>query len=51
MACQPSARPNFACTSKGMGLLYRNLWGVGLSKKRVGINGLHPRGLCKGLSP
>ena len=36
-ACQARFPKNFSCPSKRMRLLYRDLWGVELSKKTVGF--------------
>ena len=40
MSCRVLGGPDFGSSLKGMGLLYRNLWGSGLSRKRVRFFGL-----------
>ena len=43
MSCRVLGGPDFGSSLKGMGLLYRNLWGSGLSRKRVPIIALCPK--------
>ena len=40
MSCRVLGGPDFGSSLKGMGLLYRNLWGSGLSRKKVPFFGI-----------